>query len=86
MDIKQGDSTFIKHKNKLVLIDTGGIISFNNSDYKVSNNTSEIKLITTNDINSKISVVIKTNDDVVYGILSGYEKNYALCLRESSVL
>jgi len=40
LDVKQGDSTLIKHKNKLVLIDTGGIVNFSdNSDYKVSNNT-----------------------------------------------
>lgn len=45
---------------------------------KVSQNTSEVKLITTSDINSKISVMIKTGDDTIYGIMSGYnqEKNY----------
>ena len=42
---------------------------------KVGNNTSEVKLITTNDVNHKISVMIKTNDNLVYGILSGYEEN-----------
>ena len=40
LDVKQGDSTLIKYKNKIILIDSGGIINFNaNSDYKVSNNT-----------------------------------------------
>lgn len=45
---------------------------------KVSANTSEVKLITTTDINSKISVMIKIDNDTVYGIMSGYneEKNY----------
>ena len=41
---------------------------------KVGNNTSEVKLITTNDVNHKISVMIKTNDNLIYGILSGYEE------------
>lgn len=40
---------------------------------KVGNNTSEVKLITTNDVNNKISVMIKTNDDTIYGIMSGYD-------------
>ena len=40
---------------------------------KVSKNTSEVKLITTNDKNSKISVTIQTNDDTIYGIMSGYD-------------
>lgn len=44
---------------------------------KVSNNSSEIKLITSDDINFKISVAIKTNDEDNYAILNGYdhEKN-----------
>ena len=41
---------------------------------KVSLKTSEVKLITTSDINHKISVMIKNNDDTIYGILSGYNK------------
>ena len=40
---------------------------------KVSKNTSEVKLITTNDINSKISVTIQSADDTIYGIMSGYD-------------
>lgn len=40
---------------------------------KVGKNTSEVKLITTNDINSKISVMIKEGEDIVYGIMSGYD-------------
>ena len=42
---------------------------------KVSSKTSEIKLITTNDINHKISVMIKKENDTIYGILSGYNNN-----------
>lgn len=41
---------------------------------KVGPYTSEIKLITTNDINNKISVVIENNEKI-YGITSGYESN-----------
>lgn len=45
---------------------------------KVSKKTSEIKLLTTNDQNSKISVMIKDEDDIIYGIMQGYdnENNY----------
>ena len=45
---------------------------------KVSKTTSEVKLITTSDINNKISVVIKNKDDNIYGITNGYDndKNY----------
>lgn len=39
----------------------------------VSKTTSEVKLLTTNDINFKISVMIKTEDDTIYGIMSGYD-------------
>lgn len=42
---------------------------------KVSSKSSEIKLITTNDINHKISVMIKKENDTIYGILSGYNNN-----------
>ena len=42
---------------------------------KVNKLTSEIKLITTNDVNSKISVVIENGDENVYGIMSGYDSN-----------
>ena len=40
---------------------------------KVSNHTSVIKLITTNDTNNKISVKIKLDDHYIYGLLSGYD-------------
>ncbi len=42
---------------------------------KVSKNTSEVKLITTNDVNHKISVMIKLENDTIYGIMSGYDSN-----------
>ena len=45
---------------------------------KVSKKTSEIKLLTTNDQNSKISVMIRNEFDTIYGIMQGYnnENNY----------
>ncbi len=42
---------------------------------RVSKTTSEVKLLTTNDINNKISVMIKTSDDTIYGIMSGYDSD-----------
>ncbi len=41
---------------------------------KVYNHSSEIKLITSDDINFKVSVTIKTNDIDNYAILNGYVK------------
>lgn len=40
----------------------------------VSKNSSEIKLITSDDINNKISIAIKTNEIDNYAILNGYDK------------
>lgn len=54
----------------MAVISSNGLIGKVN---KVSQTTSEIKLITTNDINSKLSVVIKTGEDMIYGIMSGYD-------------
>lgn len=40
IDVNQGDSSLIKFRNELILIDTGGIVSFDgSSNYKVSDNT-----------------------------------------------
>lgn len=41
---------------------------------KVSDNSSEVKLITSDDVNFKISVAIKTNEIDNYAILNGYNK------------
>ncbi len=45
---------------------------------KVSNNSSELKLITSDDINFKVSVAVKTNDTDNYAILNGYDKKSGL--------
>ena len=42
---------------------------------KVSNYSSEVKLITSNDERFKVSVSIKTNSDDNYAILNGYDKS-----------
>lgn len=40
LDVNQGDSSLMKYKNKLILIDTGGVVSFTGeSDYLVSDKT-----------------------------------------------
>ncbi len=65
--INKGKSSGIKED--MAVISSSGLIG---RIYKVGKTTSEIKLITTNDINHKISVMIKSQDDTLYGILSGY--------------
>lgn len=45
---------------------------------KTSNSSSEIKLITSDDVNYKVSVAIKTNDKDNYAILNGYDKKTGL--------
>ena len=54
----------------MAVINQDGLIGKIN---KTSAYTSEIKLITTNDINNKISIVIENNGQKVYGILNGYD-------------
>ena len=67
--INKGKSSGI---NKDMAVITGdGLIGKVN---KVSQYTSEIKLLTTNDKNNKISVMIKNNDDIIYGIMQGYQE------------
>lgn len=43
---------------------------------KVSNNSSIVRLLTSNQTNNKISVKLKVNDDYAYGLLSSYDKKY----------
>lgn len=62
----------------MAVIDGDGLIGRISS---VTNNTSVVKLITTNDIKSKTSAVIKNNDRDIYGIINGYDsKNNLLHL------
>ncbi len=45
---------------------------------KVSKHSSEVKLITSDDINFKVSIAIKTNEVDNYAILNGYDKETGL--------
>ena len=45
---------------------------------KVYKNSSEVKLITADDINYKVSVLLSTESGDYYGVLSGYSKNSKL--------
>lgn len=40
----------------------------------VSNYTSDVKLLTSNDINQKLSIKIKAGEDFIYGLLTGYDE------------
>ncbi len=69
--INKGSSSGIK--KDMAVISSDGLIGKIN---KVSKTTSEVKLLTTNDKNEKISVMIKTSEDTIYGIMNGYQDNY----------
>ena len=57
----------------MAVIDSFGLIGKVSKVYK---NMSQIKLITTNDVNNKTSVMIKNNNEKIYGIVNGYSDNY----------
>lgn len=71
--IDKGSNSGIE-KNMAVITKNGlvGKIS------SVSKNSSEVKLITSDDVNFKVSVAIKTNNDDNYAILNGYNKKTGL--------
>ena len=58
-------------KENMAVVTRNGLIG---KISKVYNNSSEVKLITSDDINFKVSVSIKTNDTDNYAILNGYIK------------
>ena len=62
-------------KNNMAVITKNGLIG---KITKVSNYSSEVKLITSDDIKFKVSVSIKTNEDDNYAILNGYDKKTGL--------
>lgn len=71
--IDKGKKSGIR-KNMAVITKNGLIGKIN----KVSNNSSEVKLITSDDINFKVSIAIKTNEIDNYAILNGYDKKTGL--------
>jgi len=73
LTIDKGTSDGIK-KNMAVVTKKGLIGKISN----VSRNSSEIKLITSDDVNFKVSIAIKTNDVDNYAILNGYDKETGL--------
>ena len=54
----------------MAVIDVNGLIG---RISKVGDNWAIVKLITTNDTKNKVSAVIKTNTEKIYGIISGYD-------------
>ena len=61
--------------DNMVVITKNGLIGKISKTY---DNSSEIKLITSDDINFKVSIAIKTNDVDNYAILNGYDKETGL--------
>lgn len=77
--IDKGKSSGIK-KNMAVITKQGLVGKIN----KVSTNSSEVKLITSDDINFKVSVAIKTNEIDNYAILNGYDKETG-CIKATGI-
>lgn len=73
LNIDKGKKEGIK-KNMAVITKNGLIGKIS----KVYDNSSEIKLITSDDINFKVSIAIKTNDVDNYAILNGFDKKSKL--------
>ncbi len=57
-------------KEDMAVITSNGLIG---KVIKTTFNSSEVKLITSDDLNYKVSVMITTSDGDIYGILSGYD-------------
>ena len=66
--IDKGEESGIEIQDAVVTSDglIGKVIS-------TSKNTSDVRLLTSNDINQKISVKIKTKDYYIYGLLTGFD-------------
>lgn len=71
--IDKGSSSGIK--KDMAVITKNGLIG---KIYKTTKYSSEVKLITSDDINFKVSVAIKTNEIDNYAILNGYDKKSGL--------
>lgn len=66
-------------ENSMAVITSGGLVG---QIEKTSNFNSTVKLITTTDINNKISVAINSGGTMVYGILKGYDDKEKVLLIE----
>ena len=69
LTVDKGKNSGIK-KNMAVITKDGLIGKIS----KVSHNSSEVKLITSDDVNFKVSVAIKTPSGDSYAVLNGYDK------------
>lgn len=70
ISIDKGEKSGIKEN--MAVITKNGLIGKISKVYK---NSSEVKLITSDDLNFKVSIAIKTNDVDNYAILNGYHKS-----------
>ena len=68
LTIDKGSKSGIKED--MIVITKGGLVGKIN---KVSRNSSEVKLITSDDVNYRISVAITTSSGDTYAILNGYK-------------
>ena len=73
INIDKGFSSGIKKDNVVVTYD--GLIGKISKVYRYS---SEVKLITTEDVNYKVSISIKVDDKEYYGLLNGFDKKNKL--------
>lgn len=73
LTIDKGKNSGIK-KNMAVITKDGLIGKIS----KTSHNSSEVKLITSDDVNFKVSVAIKTSNGDSYAVLNGYDKDTGL--------
>ena len=62
-------------KENMAVVTRNGLIG---KISKVSKNSSEVKLITSDDLNFKVSIAIKTNETDNYAILNGYDNKTKL--------
>lgn len=62
-------------KEDMAVITSKGLIG---KISKVYTSSSEVKLITSDDINYKVSIAIKNNDNDIYAILNGYDQKQKL--------
>ena len=69
--IDKGSNSGIKEN--MAVVDYNGLIG---KVSKVSKNMSEIKLITTSDVNNKTSVAILNGNEKIYGIIESYQDEY----------
>ncbi len=66
----------------MIVINSHGLVG---KIIKATNFTSEVKLITTDDLNSKISAGIEINNKFIHGLISGYDYQKQLLIMDGVV-